>query len=73
MLEDISFVRKLFHDQPQEVHGSGIGGRADLLGEHGFRFFPGFYMHLPATMKRIPFGRDTCFDDLVPTSRVLLA
>ena len=27
---------------------------ADLPGEHGFRFFPGFYEHLPDTMKRIP-------------------
>src|SRR3954451_3307057 len=34
--------------------GSGTGGRADLPGEHGFRFFPGFYRHLPDTMSRIP-------------------
>ena len=34
--------------------GSGTGGRPDLPGEHGFRFFPGFYRHLPDTMKRIP-------------------
>lgn len=38
------------------VPGSGTGGRSDLPGEHGFRFFPGFYKHLPDTMKRIPFG-----------------
>src|SRR3954465_4164438 len=25
-------------------------------GEHGFRFFPGFYRHLPDTMARIPSG-----------------
>jgi 15-cis-phytoene desaturase len=30
---------------------------AGLPGEHGFRFFPGFYRHLPDTMSRIPFGR----------------
>jgi len=36
--------------------GTGVGGRADLPGEHGFRFFPGFYHHIPDTMKRIPFG-----------------
>lgn len=24
-------------------------------GEHGFRFFPGWYQHLPDTMKRIPY------------------
>ncbi len=29
------------------VPGSGTGGRADLPAEHGFRFFPGFYRHLP--------------------------
>jgi uncharacterized protein with NAD-binding domain and iron-sulfur cluster len=38
------------------VQGSGQGGRQDLPGEHGFRFFPGFYQHLPDTMSRIPFG-----------------
>jgi uncharacterized protein with NAD-binding domain and iron-sulfur cluster len=27
----------------------------NLPGEHGFRFFPGWYRHLPDTMKRIPF------------------
>ena len=37
------------------VPGSGAGGRADLPAEHGFRFFPGFYKHLPDTMRRIPF------------------
>src|ERR671925_1843935 len=36
------------------VPDSGTGGRADLPGEHGFRFFPGFYRHLPDTMRRIP-------------------
>ena len=38
------------------VAGSGIDGRADLPGEHGFRFFPGFYKHVTDTMQRIPFG-----------------
>lgn len=37
------------------VSGSGRGGRKDLPGEHGFRFFPGFYHHVPDTMRRIPF------------------
>jgi uncharacterized protein with NAD-binding domain and iron-sulfur cluster len=35
------------------VH-SASGGRQPLPGEHGFRFFPGFYWHLPDTMRRIP-------------------
>lgn len=34
--------------------GTGRGGRADLPGEHGFRFFPGFYKNVPDTMSRIP-------------------
>ena len=37
------------------VPGSGVGGRRPLPGEHGFRFFPGFYHHVPDTMRRIPF------------------
>ena len=42
---------------PQHARaGLGHGGRADLPAEHGFRFFPGFYRHLPDTMARIPAG-----------------
>ena len=37
------------------VPNSGRDGRQDLPAEHGFRFFPGFYRHLPDTMRRIPF------------------
>lgn len=47
------------------VAGTGAGGRADLPGEHGFRFFPGFYHHVPDTMRRIPFGSGTVGDNLV--------
>ncbi|MEZ5680875.1 MAG: NAD(P)-binding protein [Erythrobacter sp.] len=38
------------------VPNSGTDGREDLPGEHGFRFFPGFYRHLPDTMTHIPYG-----------------
>ncbi|WP_329571353.1 hydroxysqualene dehydroxylase [Streptomyces sp. NBC_01361] len=38
-----------------DVPGTGTGGRAPLPGEHGFRFFPGFYRNLPDTMRRIPY------------------
>src|SRR5205807_9249083 len=40
-------------------------------GEHGFRFFPGFYKHVVDTMRRIPAedGRSVA-DALVPTTRV---
>ena len=36
--------------------GTGTGGRADLPGEHGLRFFPGYYRHVIDTMARIPYG-----------------
>ncbi|MFB7292081.1 hydroxysqualene dehydroxylase [Actinacidiphila glaucinigra] len=37
-----------------DVPGTGGGGRRALPGEHGFRFFPGFYRNLPDTLRRIP-------------------
>jgi uncharacterized protein with NAD-binding domain and iron-sulfur cluster len=37
------------------VRGTAAGGRRPLPGEHGFRFFPGFYHHVPDSMRRIPF------------------
>jgi uncharacterized protein with NAD-binding domain and iron-sulfur cluster len=42
-----------------------------LPGEHGFRFFPGFYKHVIDTMMRIPsFDGRTAADHLVATTRV---
>ena len=43
--------------------------------EHGFRFFPAFYQHLPETMARIPFEPTggTVADNLVSTSETLVA
>ena len=55
------------------VPGSGTDGRADLPGEHGFRFFPGFYRHVTDTMKRIPSGTGTVHDHLIRCSEVLMA
>ncbi|MDM0117077.1 FAD-dependent oxidoreductase [Variovorax sp. J22R133] len=52
---------------------TGKGGRPDLPGEHGFRFIPAFYRHLPDSMKRIPFGKATCYDNLTATSRIEIA
>ena len=47
--------------------------------EHGFRFFPGWYRHLPDTLRRIPFkGRrrlyegETVYDNLVNVDSNLL-
>ena len=31
------------------------GDARDLPGEHGFRFFPGFYHHVPDSMGRTPY------------------
>lgn len=54
-------------DKPE----SASGGRKNLPGEHGFRFFPGFYKHLPDTMKRIPLaGGGSVFDNLVAPGQV---
>lgn len=52
------------------VPGSGRDGRPDLPGEHGFRFFPGFYKHLPDTMRRIPCPGNAhgVWDNLVPVA-----
>lgn len=36
------------------VPNTGTDGRLDLPGEHGFRFFPGFYKNIPDTFRRIP-------------------
>src|SRR3954465_5461940 len=55
------------------VPGSATGGREDLPAEHGFRFFPGFYQHIPDTMRRIPAGGKTVFERLTGAERILLA
>ncbi|WP_276325718.1 hydroxysqualene dehydroxylase [Nocardia transvalensis] len=54
------------------VPDSGRDGRPDLPGEHGFRFFPGFYHHIPDTMRRIPFpgNPNGVRDNLVPVAEV---
>src|SRR5438270_6461137 len=55
------------------VPGSATSARLPLPGEHGFRFFAGFYRHLPDTMKRIPHNGGTVADNLVPTTRFMMA
>jgi uncharacterized protein with NAD-binding domain and iron-sulfur cluster len=49
-------------------------GREPLLGEHGFRFFPGFYQHITDTMRRIPYENNPrgVYDNLTPTSQSLV-
>jgi uncharacterized protein with NAD-binding domain and iron-sulfur cluster len=57
------------------VRDSGTGGRRDLPAEHGFRFFPGFYRHLPDTMRRIPGPREGRYviDELVAADMIMIA
>ena len=51
-----------------------------LPGEHGFRFFPGFYKHITDTMSRIPFrnedgkmNKNGVLDNLTPTEMIMIA
>ena len=55
------------------VPGSGVDGRPDLPGEHGFRTFPRFYRHLDDTMRSTPVHGGTAYDRLVDTTRLLVA
>ncbi|WP_394827778.1 FAD-dependent oxidoreductase [Pendulispora albinea] len=57
------------------VPGTGRNGRKDLPGEHGFRFFPGFYQNLPDTMSRIPFpgNRNGCLGNLIDGSTIRMS
>ena len=56
------------------VPDSAREGRKPLPGEHGFRFFPGFYKHVIDTMRRIPYGdHGSTFDNLTVATRILLA
>lgn len=56
------------------VPGSARPPQQPLPGEHGFRFFPGFYRHVIDTMQRIPIGGGrSVADHLVAASREMLA
>ena len=51
-----------------------------LPGEHGFRFFPGFYKHITDTMSRIPYrdenghmNKHGVLDNLTPTESIMIA
>ena len=75
-------VERGFQVEVYEKRSTRYGGKArsmpdtvtGLPGEHGFRFFPGFYKHLPDTMSRIPFGNNSfVVDNLVPTTQIEMA
>jgi uncharacterized protein with NAD-binding domain and iron-sulfur cluster len=57
------------------VPHSSTFGRRSLPAEHGFRFFPGFYRHLPDTMRRIPYGQQAngVLDNLREASELEIA
>jgi uncharacterized protein with NAD-binding domain and iron-sulfur cluster len=63
------------------VPESASGGRLPLPGEHGFRFFPGFYKNIIDTMKRIPFqdpitkkwNKNGVSDNLVACPSIMIA
>ena len=58
---------------PARGLGGAHAGGPSLPGEHGFRFFPGFYRHVVDTMRRIPFGARTVADNLVDTTQIQIA
>ncbi len=76
------FEIHVFEKRPLQVGGkarsinvphSAKDGRDPLPGEHGFRFFPGFYRHLPDTMARIPSHDGSVLENLVVADRLEVA
>ena len=68
-----SLVRSQFGVAGAQARPAASHGPA-LPGEHGFRFFPGFYRHVIQTMKEIPFGESgTVADNLVDTAELRIA
>lgn len=73
--------RAVMHDLGGRVYEKPFRSRGDRLGvqeklpwlpgEHGFRFFPGFYKHVVDTMARIPYGNGKVSDNLVDTTQVM--
>jgi len=57
------------------VPNTARGDRVELPGEHGYRYVPGFYQHLPDTLARIPSLDDerSVWDHMVPQAGFLFA
>ncbi len=63
-------------DSQSEHIVSTIGARGDLLGEHGFRFYPGFYRYVTGVMREIkspPSSDKTVFDHLAVSEETGIA
>ena len=77
-LAERGFDVRLYEQRPMvggkarsiNVPNSATGNRRPLPGEHGFRFFAGFYRHVIDTMSRIPYGnqRNGVVGNLVQTT-----
>ena len=65
-------AREVFGGKARSIPVPG-SGTTPLPGEHGFRFFPGFYRHLDATMAEIPFQGRTVKHNLVQATEMLMA
>jgi uncharacterized protein with NAD-binding domain and iron-sulfur cluster len=65
-------AREVFGGKARSIPVPDSGTRP-LPGEHGFRFFPGFYQHLDATMAEIPFKGRTVRDNLVQATEMMMA
>jgi uncharacterized protein with NAD-binding domain and iron-sulfur cluster len=81
-LAERGFAVRVFESKPVmggkarsiPVPDSATAGHKPLPGEHGFRFFPGFYKHVIDTMRRIPYGANgNVFENLAVATRILLA
>lgn len=89
-LAERGYIVEVFERNPEYVGGKARSVNVPgtntqhpdkfLPGEHGFRFFPGFYRHITDTMERIPFRKPDgtlnergCLDNLVSTSTVMVA
>lgn len=60
-----------------KIKDTAIPPSKPLPGEHGFRFFPGFYKHIIDTMQRIPYEGDSkakfVADNLVDCPNMMMA
>ena len=54
---DVSIFEHRFHCGGKAASVRADVGGEDVPGEHGFRFFPSWYRHLPDTLGRIPSDR----------------